>query len=380
MKSYIGLSLSLISIFSFASCASAKAPNELHFANKTEAVLNIHTEGQAGYFADTNPESINDYTGTRIIDESKSQAVKLSWDAFDENQKGAPKYEIKLSFNADMSSIINTYKTNKTELELFNLQIGKTYYFTVAGVYSNGKLESDIFSFKTDGSGVRNLYIPSISNMRDLGGLEIGEGKRIKQGMIYRSAEFNESYTTKNKISSNDKKTLTKELGIVTDVDLRKVVKGSQGIETGGIKSSPLGGSVSYVSCPMVFEGSNVIANEDNKESVLKFFDVLANKDSYPLVFHCAQGKDRTGCLAFAIEALLGVNEDMLLRDYLFTNFSDINGVCKYSDVFSGIKIGGCIRNYATGSTFKEKAYNYLAEEIQIPTQKLDAIISLLSE
>ena len=41
--------------------------------------------------------------------------------------------------------------------------------------------------------------------------------------------------------------------------------------------------------------------------------------------FHCAGGADRTGTLAFLIEALLGVSESDLSKDYELTTFDGSN-------------------------------------------------------
>ena len=41
--------------------------------------------------------------------------------------------------------------------------------------------------------------------------------------------------------------------------------------------------------------------------------------------FHCAGGADRTGSLAFLIEALLGVSESDLSKDYELTTFGRVN-------------------------------------------------------
>jgi protein-tyrosine phosphatase len=49
-------------------------------------------------------------------------------------------------------------------------------------------------------------------------------------------------------------------------------------------------------------------------------FQVLADHASYPLLFHCRGGKDRTGVVLAMIHKLLGVSDDVLVKDYLLTN------------------------------------------------------------
>ena len=52
-----------------------------------------------------------------------------------------------------------------------------------------------------------------------------------------------------------------------------------------------------------------------------KVFDVFMDEANYPIVFHCIGGADRTGTVAMLLEALLGVPEEEIWRDYLTTGF-----------------------------------------------------------
>ena len=353
-----------------------KLPGELHF-NIEELGDDVcfMTEAQQNYFKDDNPESINDYTGLREVDESKSEAVTLTWTALDENNRSPNKYHIYLSEDNFETSVTYTSKSNS--IDIYNLKIDTEYHYKIAGVYGSQEIVSDVYNFTTSDLGLRNINISTLSNIRDIGGMKTDGDYKIKQGLLYRCAELNESYTKTTLISKNDKSILLNDLKIKSEIDLRKVEVSDSGIETGGIKTSPLGSGVNYYSCPMVFGGSNVLTNEDNRDSVKSFFSLLADENNYPMVFHCAQGKDRTGAMAYVIEALLGVTSEMLLRDYLFTNFSDINGVCKYNDVMTTSKYGYQLSHYENGDTLKEKTYNYLINEIGITSDVLDNIISI---
>uniref|UniRef100_A0A7S4REK3 Tyrosine specific protein phosphatases domain-containing protein n=1 Tax=Alexandrium monilatum TaxID=311494 RepID=A0A7S4REK3_9DINO len=57
-----------------------------------------------------------------------------------------------------------------------------------------------------------------------------------------------------------------------------------------------------------------------NHDEVLKAMRTLTDRRSYPLLFGCVAGKDRTGILACLILGALGVSEDLIMQDYLRTN------------------------------------------------------------
>jgi protein-tyrosine phosphatase len=49
-------------------------------------------------------------------------------------------------------------------------------------------------------------------------------------------------------------------------------------------------------------------------------FHLLAQADAYPLVFHCAGGRDRTGVAAALVLSAVGVSREDILDDYLISN------------------------------------------------------------
>jgi protein-tyrosine phosphatase len=51
-------------------------------------------------------------------------------------------------------------------------------------------------------------------------------------------------------------------------------------------------------------------------EAVTSAIDVLCDPASYPLVYHCYVGKDRTGILSAVVLAALGVDKDDIATDY----------------------------------------------------------------
>jgi protein-tyrosine phosphatase len=53
--------------------------------------------------------------------------------------------------------------------------------------------------------------------------------------------------------------------------------------------------------------------------SLVDAITLLGEPSSYPVVFHCAAGKDRTGVLAALVLDILGVAEEVIVDDYVIT-------------------------------------------------------------
>ena len=80
---------------------------------------------------------------------------------------------------------------------------------------------------------------------------------------------------------------------------------------------------------------------ERGREAFTKVFKVFLDEKNYPIDFHCIAGQDRTGSVAYVLEALLGADEDRLMRDWETTalwnrnvKFAHANRYDKLVDVF----------------------------------------------
>ena len=65
----------------------------------------------------------------------------------------------------------------------------------------------------------------------------------------------------------------------------------------------------------------NFLSGDQGKASYAQMFkELLELPEGEALLFHCTQGKDRTGCAAMLILSALGVDEETILYDYVLTN------------------------------------------------------------
>ena len=118
-----------------------------------------------------------------------------------------------------------------------------------------------------------------------------------------------------SRVNDGNRHLLLDTMAIKTDIDLR-----SDG-ECWGMEGSPLGNTVEWVH---VSSSAYAGMQEDwGREQFTKVFRVFLDKSKYPIAFHCIAGRDRTGAVAFIVEALLGVDEDEMRKDWEVTVFQD---------------------------------------------------------
>ena len=99
----------------------------------------------------------------------------------------------------------------------------------------------------------------------------------------------------------------------------------------------------------------------ENKEylKIKEFFELLDNEDKYPMYIHCSEGKDRTGCLAYLVEALMGEDEDTLYRDYLFSNLANSSSsevessLIRSSEDSSSLETFSSLEDFSSDFSFK---------------------------
>lgn len=371
MKKVVSVLLSIIMITSlFAGCSGdgkktstvqSSADTVISAVYPVDETVVQHTKKQASYL--NKPLSFFPLYTNGKKEKSRPDAVEFSWQY---NGSADTEYILRLSENENMEDAV-AYTSESESISVYNLKLGTTYYWTVE---ADGTV-SDVSTFTTDSTPPRNLYVDGITNVRDLGGWECEDGTRTKQGLIFRCGRLNESsaVTPNIEITESGKRTMLEDLGIKTEIDVRKTSDG----ETGAIISSPLGDGVTYYSCPMEWEGNTFL---DNKEELLKVFEILSKEESYPLIFHCNIGTDRTGMIAYLVNALLGVPEESLYRDYLYSNFGNIGGTRTLKNV-EGSGYYAAVQA-AEGDSLSEKTYNCLVD-FGVPKEQLDSIISILS-
>ena len=385
--------------------------------------FDIHTDTQNGYLHDdyTNIDAYSKASG----DNSKPRALELSWSISDAELELTA---LRLNLYEKGTSNVVSYLLDKdaTNVSIDNLKLDQEYEWTITAVAGDKEVSSNQSAFKTEEGIVRFINVGGLSNIRDLGGYTGLNGKKIKQGLLYRGEEFNKQNNGRagssasdyhydpskasaddpygQKINEEGINTVTNILKLKTEADIRGYETFDWGTrinyspaECGGLVGALPDGSkdeekgvvsiieeVNYVICPVHTNRDKIYYDNYGKTACKNFFSMLADEDNYlPLYFHCAQGKDRTGFLAYLFEALMGCSKEDMLRDYLLSNLSTtgtvslskLNNNYNYVDYFDGKEVSteGGLKYQAIGETMAERAYNYLLE-CGLTEQQLDKI------
>ena len=351
----------------------------IHLADLGDNV-EIHTKDQAAYLNDTY-DSIAKYVPEKPSTErSYPKPVELWWRVNEDDVALGRIYEVSVSALSDMSDA-KEYTTTDESYYLYNLYLGTTYYWTVSFEEEGTTYESDVASFTTTSQGPRNLMIEGksskvdegVTNCRDLGGWSTVDGKKVKQGMIYRTGKLNNG--EKILITEEGKKTLTEELGVKTEIDLRITEDDNIALDYSildGVKFLNIG--ISYLEMNKV----GVAAADGVMKELIEAF---ADESNYPIFFHCSIGTDRTGMLAYLLNGLLGVSKEDLYRDYCFSNFGAISTGKNVRLPERIDKDGGIAREVdkMPGETLQIKVRNYL-KQFGITDATFDKIVEIMLE
>ncbi len=238
-------------------------------------------------------------------EDSIPNPVKFEFDA--DGFDGDVKFYVLLSENDDMSNAKETL-CESNSCEIYNLFLGKQYFWKVVAKLGEKKIaESEARSFTTSSRTPRSIRAGGLSNVRDLGGYKCADGRKVKQGLIYRGCEMEFHHT----ITEHGISVLKDELKIRTDLDLR-----IEAVDK--VFASALGDTVNFTLIP-------TLAYEHffaEKETCKKLFKLFTDESTYPHYIHCWGGADRTGTFSLVILGMLGVDKEFLFEDYEYTSLS----------------------------------------------------------
>lgn len=198
-----------------------------------------------------------------------------------------------------------------TAVPVWNLKINHTYFWRISIKQNNAPPQmSRVFSFTTPALWPRMIYLDGTTNVRDIGGRRTQNGQMIRQGLFYRSADFN----MHNILTASGVQQLL-DLGIRYEIDLRNNSEGASA-------SLPL--SVEYFQPASDIGGLSAYQYglRNYPDQYRDVFKKIANKKNYPVIVHCWAGADRTATVAALLEAVLNCSIEHIEQDYRWTSLS----------------------------------------------------------
>lgn len=192
------------------------------------------------------------------------------------------------------------------------------------------------------------LPVKGIVNARDMGGYTIGADMHVRKGMLIRSAHLAGATNA--------------DVAFLEGLGLAKVIDFRTEHEKQGVEDKVIAGA-EYVELPLDASGSeaakasdedrNVFARHkrfDMRKIIMKaafndrakviaqnlyptiltyppcmrqmaaFLRLVVDAGDVPILFHCTQGKDRTGIASALLLAALGADRDTIVADFDVTN------------------------------------------------------------
>lgn len=160
--------------------------------------------------------------------------------------------------------------------------------------------------------------LPTLVNFRDVGGLQTGDGRRLKSGILYRGDSLQD-------VTTAEARTLVDGLGVRYIIDLRR---GEEAVQQG--RGPLVDYPVGYLNIPLIdVDGppgppGRVLLDQylDHLEHDVNLplaVETVAHAIHRPTIVHCAAGKDRTGLTLLLVELLAGVTPEQAAMDFMRT-------------------------------------------------------------
>ena len=228
----------------------------------------------------------------------------------------AVSFSVEIATSPDFSDacVINVDSFSRS-CELYNLFKSTKYFVKVTAYRGEDITDVAESSFSTASLGPRVMKVDGIYNVRDLGGHANTNGETTLQGLIYRGGSLTPADIYDSQLTEAGKIIMSKDMKIKTEIDLRSPT------EAGNLNESIIPG-VSLIYIPLGGYGNAFSDSTVGRQAYRKLFSTLANENNYPIYYHCTGGADRTGTVSFLLNALLGLDEETLIKDYEFTSFS----------------------------------------------------------
>lgn len=181
------------------------------------------------------------------------------------------------------------------------------------------------------------LPLEKVRNPRDLGGYIGYQGRKVKMHRLIRSGKI-------SNIAEKDEKFLL-DYGLTKIIDLRSpreckkmpdsTLPGVEHLDMSIAENDNTNGGKKdlakvfetyrkdqYAGFKMMCDRYRAhVEKEHAQNSLHKILEVLADTKDGAILYHCSEGKDRTGIVTVMILYILGVDMETIRQDYLYSNY-----------------------------------------------------------
>jgi protein-tyrosine phosphatase len=187
----------------------------------------------------------------------------------------------------------------------------------------------------------RGLGLKGAPNARDLGGLRTAEGRRVRDGVLFRSGALGR--LTEADVAAVAERKVTRVLDLRDGTEIKAAPPDRLPTDPPPRVHhipvfDPQHPVFTYVSAVLMGHDVSAAAPADGSPGAMlaiyrwmvtdagaragfaTALRTIADSDGEPVLYHCSAGKDRTGWLSVLLLTLLGVDRAAARADYLATN------------------------------------------------------------
>lgn len=221
----------------------------------------------------------------------------------------------------DRTKPITTTTNNSATLS--NLDPLVRYYFEVVPKGETGQIVAE-----------RHLKLQGIRNFRDLGGYETTDGRTVKWGLLYRSGNLSQAtdadlaYLSSLRLKfvfdfrmPSENRLQSREYATALGTQVCNLPMLSDRIiqmfESATI-SSP--GEQHRIDAEELLIEMYRCFVTDSKSQCSEIIQTISDPVNLPTLYHCSQGKDRTGFVSAITLLALGVSRKMVFNDFMLSS------------------------------------------------------------
>lgn len=329
-----------------------------------DITYNVENAAVQAYLATPAYDS-NDYSYTNF-----TQTVTSTTDKPATGTLSVPNGAVKITVTSEDDGKNFTDSLSGSTYEVGNLIPGVVYDYTMYDSSNNAVKSGKIYP-----TGTRRMIDGQNDtfNIRDLGGIQ-ADGGKLKYGMIYRGSELEPLAGYYMSLPTERAEYFRDFLGIRAELDLRSNAEladyTGQALLDADYQHSPITG---YQGAFAFSAAKRAPGGSVPDKTVIGY---IADKlsEGKPVYIHCLAGADRTATVVALVEALCGVSQSDIDKDYEMTSFAKNNQRLRTSEAYKDFMTS---LNKMRGNTLQEKAVSW-AQKMDISIETINKLRNAL--